>query len=137
MEKLAIESWGDFTDLAPGTNWRTVHGLVQVKIALYLGLLLTMTGPALANDTGLATTLHDIRREGGRNCFATHYHYGSSSGLSTAAAAQREAIKSWADFADLEYGSDWARYGKAAGKSVSCNQSGSGWGCDVAARPCK
>ena len=47
-----------------------------------------------------------------------HFHSGSSSGQRTRAAATAEAVRSWADFTALEYGSDWARYGKAASRSM-------------------
>lgn len=91
--------------------------------------------PALADETGFAST-HDWRREGGRTCFSDHYHYGSGSGGSKAA-AQRSAISSWISFTDFEYGSDWARWGRAAGKRMSCSQSSSGYDCQVEARPCR
>jgi hypothetical protein len=91
--------------------------------------------PVLADDTGLAS-MHDMRREGGRLCFTDHYHYGNGSG-STKAAATRDAIGSWSSFTDFEYGSDWARYSRAASKRVSCSQSGGGYACQIEARPCK
>ena len=85
---------------------------------------------------GLAAS-HDLRREGGRVCFSDHTHYGSSSGMPTLAAAQKEAIISWAGFVDFEYGSTWANYNKASGKDLKCSQSGGGFGCDLGARPCR
>jgi hypothetical protein len=91
---------------------------------------------AMADDTGLAV-LHDLRREGGRTCFLDHYHYGNSAGMPSRRAAEIEAARSWADFVDLEYGSDWARYSRAHSKSVSCEQSAAGWSCQVEARPCR
>jgi hypothetical protein len=92
--------------------------------------------PVMADDTGLAV-LHDLRREGGRNCFLDHFHYGNSSGASSRKVAESEAISSWSGFVDLEYGSDWARFSRAASKSVKCEQTGGGWGCAIEARPCK
>ncbi|MGE0024478.1 MAG: hypothetical protein AB7S70_12715, partial [Hyphomicrobium sp.] len=47
--------------------------------------LCVVSAPALADDTGFAYT-HDLRREGGRTCFTDHYHYGSGSGATKAAA---------------------------------------------------
>ncbi len=85
---------------------------------------------------GLAAS-HDMRREGGRVCFSDHTHFGSSSGMPTLAAAQREAAVSWASFVDFEYGGTWASYAKASGKDMKCSQSGGGWGCDLGARPCR
>ena len=93
------------------------------------------TVPAAA-VSGLAAS-HDMRREGGRLCFADHAHYGSSSGMTSLAAAQKEAITSWASFVDFEYGSAWANYGKASGKDMKCSQAGGGFGCDLGARPCQ
>lgn len=94
-----------------------------------------MMAPASADDTGFAY-IHDLRKEGGRTCFTDHYHYGSGSGA-TKAAAQKDAIGSWVSFTDFEYGSDWARYTKAASKSVSCSGSGGSFSCQIEARPCK
>jgi hypothetical protein len=91
--------------------------------------------PAFADDTGFAYA-HDLRKEGGRTCMSYHYHYGNGNG-STKAAAQKDAIASWAGFTDFEYGSNWARYSRAASKRMSCSQSGGGFSCQVEARPCK
>ncbi|MDQ8698291.1 hypothetical protein [Hyphomicrobium sp. LHD-15] len=94
-----------------------------------------IAAPAAADDTGFAY-MHDLRKEGGRTCFTDHYHYGSGSGGSKAA-AQKDAIVSWASFTDFEYGSDWARYSKAASKGVTCSGSGGSFSCQIEARPCK
>ncbi|MFN3623117.1 MAG: hypothetical protein ACK4TP_03565 [Hyphomicrobium sp.] len=90
-----------------------------------------------ASDTGLATALHEVRREGGRLCMTDHWHYGSSGTEGSKAAAQRAAIRSWQDFTDLEYGSVWARFSRAASRKVGCSRRGGGWVCDVEARPCR
>jgi hypothetical protein len=92
--------------------------------------------PVLADDTGLSA-LHALRRESGRMCFLDHFHYGSSAGMPSERAASISAIRSWADFVDLEYGSDWARHSRAHSKSIKCKRAASGWGCEVEARPCK
>jgi hypothetical protein len=110
-------------------------------IRIFKGLLIAaaigpVSAPALADDTGFAYT-HDLRREGGRTCFSDHYHYGSGGGP-TKAAAQKAAIGSWASFTDFEYGSDWARFSRAASKGMNCSRSGSGgFDCQLEARPCK
>jgi hypothetical protein len=94
--------------------------------------------PALAaSDTGLATSLHDVRREGGRLCMTDHWHYGSSGTFSSKNAAQRDAIRSWQDFTDLEYGSVWARFSRAASRKMGCSRGSGGWTCDAEARPCR
>lgn len=85
---------------------------------------------------GLAAS-HDLSVEGGRVCFAQHYHYGSSSGAPSVRLAQAEAVKSWADFVDFEYGSAWSNYRKASSKDMKCSRGAGGYGCDVSARPCK
>jgi hypothetical protein len=105
-------------------------------LALATGVAATATGRvALADDTGLAS-IHDLRREGGRLCMSDHFHYGSGTGP-TRAAAQRDAIGSWSSFTAMEYGSDWARWGRSGSKAVSCNKDSSGYSCSLSARPCK
>lgn len=107
-----------------------------------LGLLVAVIATASievpassADDTGVAS-IHALRREGGRLCMADHWHYGSSGSQPSRAIAQRAAIRSWQDFTDLEYGSDWARFGRAASRRMGCSHSG-GWTCDAEARPCR
>jgi hypothetical protein len=90
---------------------------------------------AIADDTGFAYT-HDLRKEGGRLCMSDHYHSGSGSGRSKPA-AQAAAARSWADFTNFEYGSAWARWSAAGGKSVRYTKDVSGWSADVDARPCR
>jgi hypothetical protein len=111
------------------------------KVAL--GLVLVATAAtcvdvaiASADETGLAS-MHALRREGGRICMADHWHYGSSGSQRSRGGAQRAAIRSWADFTDLEYGSSWAHWGRAASKRLSCSRGGGSWNCDVEARPCR
>lgn len=92
---------------------------------------------AYSDDTGLAAS-HDLRRERGRVCFLDHWHYGSSSGQPNKKAAEKAALVSWASFVDLEYGSDWARVGRAASKVMACEPGyGGGWNCNFEARPCR
>jgi hypothetical protein len=101
-----------------------------------VGLLGAGVSASYADQTGL-DVLHDMRREGGRTCYTDHYHYGNSAGRPSRKAAQSAAIKSWSEFVDLEYGSDWARFSRAASKSVECTQPTGGWECHISARPCK
>jgi hypothetical protein len=113
----------------------------RALLALAGSMLVASTGyfaatSVHADDTGMATSLHSVRREGGRLCLVDHWHSGTGSGH-TKAAAQKAAIRSWAGFTDFEYGSDWARYGLAASKSVRYTKSSSGWSADVDARPCR
>lgn len=108
--------------------------------ALTAGLLATAAAtfsvtPATADESGLAAS-HTWRKERGRVCFADHWHYGSGSGR-TRKAAERDAIVAWASFVDFEYGSNWARFAKAASKKMSCSPSSSGWDCSLEARPCR
>lgn len=91
--------------------------------------------PAMADVTGL-DAMHTQARVGNRMCMTDHWHYGSGSGA-TKAAAEREAIGSWQSFTDFEYGSDWARFSRAVAKRISCSQSAGGFSCQVEARPCR
>ena len=111
---------------------RVALGLVAVVVAMTS----VEISPVAADETGLAT-MHAWRRERGRICMSDHWHYGSSGSHRTRAAAQRAAIRSWQDFTDLEYGSHWARFSRAASRKVGCSRSGGGWGCNVEGRPCK
>lgn len=81
--------------------------------------------------------MHEIVRVGNRLCFDGHYHYGSSGGEPTKAAAQAAAIDSWFQLVDLEYGADWSKFSKSNNKKVECSQSANGWGCDVESIPCR
>lgn len=95
-----------------------------------------MAVPAAADDNGLAV-IHAFSREGGKLCFADHWHYASRSGP-TRKSAQAEAIRGWQDFTALEYGSDWARFSRAQNRVVKCSPSGNGgFDCNVEGRPCK
>lgn len=81
--------------------------------------------------------MHSWTKVGGRTCMLDHYHYGGTSGSKpTRKAALSDAIGSWQSFTDFEYGSDWANFNIAVGKSVDCSESGSGWSCQIEARPC-
>ncbi len=105
---------------------RLIFGAVAATLMMASG-----SPVAVADDTGFAYS-HDLRRERGRLCMSDHWHYGSGTGP-TVKAAQADAIKSWASFTALEYGSDWARFSRAASKKMTC----SGDSCSVEARPCK
>lgn len=93
--------------------------------------------PAFADDTGLATSLHSVRKEKGRLCQVDHFHFGSSAGLANKKIAMAHAIESWQSFTALEYGTDWGNFRKAGSQSAKCTVSSGGWGCEVQARPCK
>ena len=90
----------------------------------------------VAAVTGLAAS-HDLRREGNRLCFSEHTHYGSSVGQPNQKVAQIAAIRAWSDFVDLEYGGTWSSFARASCKDLKCSPSNGGWGCDLAARPCR
>lgn len=92
---------------------------------------------AQADDNGLAGAIHTLKREGKKLCMDGHFHSGSSAGMTSKAAAMKDAVGSWSGFTAFEYGTDWANWNKAANKSASCTQTGSGWGCDIQGRPCK
>ena len=103
--------------------------------ALALGLLLVPGGAAVAQDTGLAG-MHDWVRVGGRTCMRDHFHDGSGSGP-TRAAAQRAAMRSWSDFTAWEYGNSWGSYGASLSKRMSCTGGPGNYSCDTSSRPCR
>jgi hypothetical protein len=114
---------------------------MSLKVALGLIVVAAATAavyvpPTSADQTGLAS-IHVLRREGGRLCMADHFHFGSSNSQRSRGQATRAAIVSWQDFTDLEYGSDWARFGRAASKRIGCTAGSGGWSCNVEARPCR
>ena len=108
-----------------------------LALAVAAVTITTVVPVAIAQETGLATALHAVRREGGKLCLTDHWHYGSSGRHPSKAEAQRAAIQSWQDFTDLEYGRSWAFFSRAASKKVGCSQTSAGWSCDVEARACK
>jgi hypothetical protein len=103
-------------------------------VAAILGLGTSTS--AAAGEGGLAD-LHEQKREGDRMCMSEHFHHGSSAGQSSQKEAEAEAVRSWAGFVIFEYGASWGDYGIAASKTMQCSASGTGWACDVDARPCK
>lgn len=111
-----------------------------MRKAFILGLLSISTFAvvpfAAAQETGL-DGLHEQRREGGRICMVSHFHYGSSGNFPTRKAAEAQAIKDWAGFTAWEYGDPWGRYRLAVSKKMECSKSGTSWSCKVEARPCK
>lgn len=86
-------------------------------------------------DGGLAGS-HKWRKEGGRTCFADHFHSGTGAGA-TKEAAKAAAMKSWASFVDFEYGNTWAHFGRAASVAVKYTKEAKGWSADLDARPCR
>lgn len=113
-----------------------MRSTISVAIAAF-GLAIASTGFSAHADSGLAS-MHDWQRVGGKICMADHFHEGSSGIFASKAQAQAEAIRSWSDFTDLEYGSAWARFNAAASKSIKCSPAdGSKWTCMVEARPCR
>ncbi len=101
-----------------------------------LALMLGMSAGAVeAQETGL-DGLHSKVRVGGRLCMADHFHDGSGSG-STRAAAERAAIRAWIDFTAWEYGRRWGSYAASASKRVSCSGGPGNYSCNVSSRPCR
>jgi hypothetical protein len=90
---------------------------------------------ARADDTGFAYS-HDLKKESGRTCFASHAHSGIGE-AKTKDKAQAAALKSWYEYTAGEYGSDWARWGRSAGQSVSYTKTADGWSANISSRPCK
>lgn len=110
-----------------------------------LPLMALATFAVLPADAGAArkppvltggAVIHDLAYMNGHYCFAGHVHFGSSSGQPTQAKARSEALISWFELVNLEYGDQWSNYAIAASKKVACSQSGTSWGCEVHAIPC-
>lgn len=101
-----------------------------------VGLALAGTGAAVANDTGFAQSSHTTRREGGKLCVVGHTHGGEGSG-GTKNVALNAAINAFVVTTVDEYGSDWAKWSKAASKSVKYTKTTDGWTAHAEARPCK
>ncbi len=101
-------------------------------------LMLAWAAPSFADETALASLLHDWRKERGKVCMVGHFHSGSSNGLlPSKRQAMAAAVSSWRGFTAMEYGSDWGSFRLAGSKSKSCVKSGKSWTCSVEARPCK
>lgn len=109
---------------------RSIHGALAAALLVFVAPVATQ-----ADETGLHAS-HDLVRSGGRLCFADHWHSGSGEGV-TKEKAKLAAVRSWADFVDLEYGSTWARYSLAAGATTRYTKADSGWSAYVEARPCR
>ena len=107
-----------------------------VRVAAAIAAVTVAMPPALANDTGYATTTHDVRREGGRLCIVGHTHGGTGTG-GTKGVALVGAIKAFTDTTGDEYGTDWAQWRKSASKQVSYTKTADGWSAAAEARPCK
>ncbi|MGL4394973.1 MAG: hypothetical protein ACRCS9_00395 [Hyphomicrobium sp.] len=106
-------------------------------LAVGCALVVSASADAAPKKPVMIDAPHDVRVEGRRVCFLDHDHYGSSSGQANRRAAEASAAASWANFVDFEYGSAWASYVKASSKKMTCEQSTSGWGCSLEARPCR
>ncbi|MFZ4808002.1 MAG: hypothetical protein ACOYLQ_12145 [Hyphomicrobiaceae bacterium] len=110
--------------------------MMKLLVATAVSLAaLASTAFAAQEDVGLAG-MHDLRREGNRLCMSDHWHYGSGGAMPNRKAAQAQAIESWSSFTAFEYGSEWANFAIAGGKTVQCSDGPSGVTCNVSARPC-
>lgn len=107
--------------------------LIRVSAAVICALLLS--APARADDTGFASS-HDLRKEKGKLCMSDHDHLGTADGK-TKPAAKAAAVKVWETYTAFEYGSDWARYSRAAPVSTEYTKAETGWTAVVTSRPCK
>ncbi len=107
----------------------------NASLALASVILLAVSTNVMADDTGLAYS-HDLRKEGGRLCMADHYHSGSGEGRSKGA-ARAAAVRSWADFTNLEYGTRWAHFSVARSQSTRYVKADNGWSAYIEARPCR
>src|SRR5919206_2909201 len=107
-----------------GLDMTLTKMVVAAAAAVALGT--GLAGTVAAYETGL-DAIHSQRREGGRVCFADHFHYGSSYNVGSRRAAELTAVRSWADLTVLEYGSSWGSYRLAASKSMRCGRGSGLW----------
>lgn len=106
----------------------------SLACALAAGAFATI---AKADDTGVATTLHDTVRKGSLLCLATHEHVGSSQSKANKKQAMAAAINDWRGFTAWEYGTDWAYWNRAHRKQATCSGGKGNVGCTISASPCK
>ena len=106
----------------------------QIRNAVAI-LAIAAAGPVAADETGFASA-HDLGKENGKLCMSDHAHAGYGTGA-TKAAARVAAIRAWADFTNLEYGSSWASYSASASPTTKYVKEAVGWGANVEGRPCK
>lgn len=92
-------------------------------------------GVASADQSGMAG-MHDQYVFKGRRCFTSHTHVGTGSLSRSKRQAIASAAQDWSAFTSFEYGSSWASWRVAVGKTVECERAGRGWLCEVQARPC-
>lgn len=117
----------------------TTRIIALSALSLATALAATLGAHAAASKPPVlsgAAVIHDLAKYGSRYCFKEHVHFGSSSGQATQAKAKAEAIESWYELVNLEYGAQWSSFAVSAAKSVQCSQSGTSWGCEVHAIPC-
>jgi hypothetical protein len=110
--------------------------LIAALISLTVVALSVQASRAQADDTGFAS-MHSQIRVGNKRCFSDHSHGGSSSGQRTRQAAVQAAVNSWYVYTVNEYGTDWSNINKAHRRTLNCQPSSSGWGCELNAYPCK
>ena len=103
--------------------------------ALILLLIVATTSHAYAMEAGF-TAPHSWRIERNKICFDEHSHVGGAEAM-TKRAAHKAAIREWREFTAWEYGSVWASYKRASGKSVEYTKAAVGWFARVYARPCR
>lgn len=103
--------------------------------ALVFSASLTATAQAFAKNDDLLAP-HSAYIKGRTQCFDAHTHVGGADGR-TKRTALKAAIREWQSFTAWEYGSTWASYRRAAGKTVEYIKAEVGWTARVEARPCR
>ena len=107
-------------------------------IFLCASVVVSLMGQVVsADDTGLASALHQLKTEKRKLCMVGHFHTGTSESQKTRRLAMKIAIRNWEDFTSWEYGTDWGRFKQAENKGRLCNKMAKSWECSVQARPCK
>ena len=130
---MLLAAMGGWFSYSAADEASTQHD--QRLLRLLPALADSVLAPSIADDNGLASS-HTLRKEGGKTCFADHLHSGSGDGA-TKEAARAVAAREWSSFVDFEYGSDWARFSKAAAITTRYTKAEKGWTAWIEGRPCK
>jgi hypothetical protein len=104
-----------------------------------ISLAATVLAASLASasaQTDGRDKFHAQARVGNKVCMTEHEHYGEGE-LPSRRGAEAAAKRAWSSFTAWEYGQAWGNYALAAGKKMSCTQSGGRWLCKTTARPCR
>lgn len=120
--------------------------MTALRLAAVAGTVLAVSSvPAAAQSTAASSGgfdyLHKQARVGSLVCMTEHSHYGQGGPYKVRRVAERRAIAAWSAFTAEEYGAQWGRYERAAGRKMDCTTSTDGgttyYTCGAHGRPCR